>query len=568
MKKPATPPFRGIASNSPFWFAGSPFVPPESLSNCLVYDVTKDRPRMGSRPGCDEYFYGSFGGGTPIQGCGKVSRGKTPTGYSLGTGTDLPNSNGGTHTQGAVTGNIFRIDSSWGLEKYAYENVAAGGGFFENDGITAESGITHVPVTVLAISPDQTRIIVGETYADGSANTVCRITVRDASTLAVLWTKKMSDTGIDRRIYAVCANADWVFVATNHYVRIFKLSDGSNPANGASTNSMNGWSSVCVDVKASPDGNSLYALFIGSSGGTTLTGDGGGPVTVTAGIYAQHFRSGIMKFNIRSAALVAVSGETLTQTPFSPQLATDGSARYYEGNGTTKHNYLRFSEQMPWAPRGLRPVAMALRPASAGGGIAVVHANAAWGPNGTIGNPDYFPPDGSAGRWNLTTFTSAGIWEWHADGDSIFTEDGGAGFFNDLLNTTSRCIAVNANGDIFIAGRRTKPVGDADGFTAYAFDRYGDFLANQDLGALVKGICIMPSSQLIVAGGTRNDDWFGHGANTALWQMGGDDLSIKRTFPDLGGSAGVNAVAGIGFDGPVQPSEDRDSLAFVADWVG
>lgn len=549
MKKPAQPPFRGVSNNSAFYNAGFPFAPPSSMSNMLVFDLVKGLPRMGSRHGTSEYFYGTFGAGGPVRGCGTVSRGKTPSGYALGQGTDLINTDGSGHLQQAVTGNIWRVDSSWGLTRYAAEDV------------TGDGGAGSLTVPLIAVSPDQTKLIVGETYTTGG-NTVGRVTCRDSTTLAVLWTKKLATASQDRFVSAICINADWVFVATNHFVRIYKLADGTDPLTGNSLHGLNSWSTICKDVKVSEDGNAMYALFLGSPGGTTLPSG----VIVTAGIYAQHFRSGIMKFTVATPAQLAAgaASNVLTQTAFSPQLNTNGSARYYEGNGTTKHNYLRFSEQMPWAPRGMSPVAMVLRPQ---GGIAVIHANAAWGPNGTFGNADYFPPDGTAGRWNLTAFTSTGIYEWRADGDSIFTEDGGAGFFNDLLSSTARCISVDSAGNIFHAGRRTKPVGDADGTSVWAWDRYGQFVADADLGGTVNGLCVMPSSQVVVAATDRNHDYpTASGVNCQLFQLANGDLALRRRFPDLGNHAAKQCV-GIGFTGPVQPNEDRDALAFCTEFV-
>lgn len=563
MKKRTPPPFRGISTNGPYFDTNSPFAPPAALSNMLTFDATKDLPRMGSRPGVSEFFFGSWGGGTPIRGCGVVARGKSPSGYALGVRTDLPNSNGSGHIQGAVTGNVFRLDSTWGLTKYAYENVAAGGGFFENDGITAESGPTHVPVSFVCVSPDQTRIIVAENYDDGSANSVARVTCRDSETLAVIWSKKLIESGLDRYVSSVCANNEWVFVATNHFVRVFRLSSGANPANGNSAYGLNGWSSVCKDVKVSADGNSLYALFLGTSLGATL----GSGAVVTAGIYAQHFRSGVMKFTISTVAQVAASGsaQTLTQAVYSPQIGP--ANRYYEqGTAPTtsfRHNYLRFSEQMPWGPRGLLPVRMAIRPQ---GGIVVAHANAAWGPNGTVGNADYRAPDGSAGRWNVTAFRDNGTVEWIADGDSIYTEDGGAGFFNDLLNTTAKDIAVDSAGSVIIAGRRSKPIGTDEGFTTFKFDSNGDFLAEQDLSGTVHTVCVMPSSQLIVCGSARTNTWEGAGGFAQLFQLDNSDLTIRRHHPDLGSGVDVNGVVGIGFNGPVPDGTDRDTLVFVSDW--
>lgn len=558
MKKPAIPPFKGASSNSSFFDQGLPFAPADSLNNVIPYDSNKDRPRLGTRPGSREYFRGTWGNGARVQGCGIVARGRTATGYALGTGTDLLGTDGDDHTQAAIAGNVWKLDAKWGLSAYDYENVTATGPY-------SDTGVNTQPnrsVNAITLSPDGTKIVIGESYMDGSANRVARVTCRNATTLAVIWSKKMTDTGINRFVSAIACSADWCFVCTNHFIRVFAMLDGANPSTyGPTANvyGMNGWSSVAKDVKISADGNTLYCLFLGTSLGTTLT-NGSPPCTVTAGIYAQHFRSGIMKFTIASAArLVAgLSTQVLTQSTFSTQIST--ASRYYEGNGTNHHNYLRFSEQMPWAPRGLSPVAMTLR---ADGSIVVAHSNAAWGPDGNsnhdIGHgyiaDDYLAPDGSAGYYNLTAFSASGVYMWRQDGNSIKSEDGGAGFFNDLLSPTALAITSDSDGNVYTAGRRT--LASADGVTNFGWNSFGDFLWKQDLGATIRTLSVMPGSMDVVAGGDRNNDWLGaSGANAQLWQLRAIDGAIGRALTDIGNVSVLGTI-----------TQDGDLVGFVSDKV-
>ena len=551
-KKTAQPPFRGASNTSAFYDAGLPFAPASVLDNVIPYDTTADRPRIGTRAGLADYFTGGpFGGGAFVQGMGVVSRGRTQTGYEKGSSTDLIGTNGGAHTQGAITGNIWGADQNLGLERYTYENVT-------NTGPFSDTGVNSAPnkiVSCIARTPDGTKIIVGETYSDGSGNTVGRVTCRDATTLAVVWSKKLSDAGIDRFVSAIACSADWVFVATNHFLRVYKLSDGSNPSAAGSTHNvygMNGWSQVAVDVKVNAAGTNLFCLFRGSTIGATLPN---GPV-VTAGIYAEHFRAGVMKFAISTPAQLPTTAEVLTQVVWSPQLGN--SDTYYEGTpspGLSRHGYLRFSEQMPWKPRGLLPVALALLPS---GGIVVAHANAAWGPNGTIGNPAYFPPDGTAGYWNLKAFSPDGVYLWRADCDSIKFEDGGAGFFNDLLDPTSKSIAVNpTSGNVYLAGRRTLTVGTAGGFCAWGFSALGDFLWSSDLGGTMRTLAVLPGSTSVVCAGDRNSDYTGAGADYAqLFVLSPVDGTIQKTLADMG-SIGVKQAITL----------DGDHTEFVTDFL-
>lgn len=560
MKKAAPAPFRGASNNSSFFATGQPFAPSTALDNVIPFDPTKDRPRMGTRPGAIEYFPGTWGNGRRVQGSGTVARGRTQVGYALGTATDLLGTDGSGHPQAAIAGNVWLDDALWGLLAYDYENVTATGPY-------SDTGVNTQPnrsVNAIALGPPanvhegliaitkDSRIVIGESYNDGSANRVARITCRSASTLAVIWSKKMFTIGTDRFVSAITMNGDWVFVATNHFIRVFKLSDGSDPSTGNSSYGFNGWSTVAKDVKVSSDGNSLYGLFLGTSLGTVLASG----CVVTAGVTAQHFRSGVMKFTIATAANLATVGQVLTQAILSPQI--DGTNRYYEGTGTSRHNYCRFSEQMPWAPRGLSPTALIL---TTDGGFVVTHANAAWGPDAnslhTIANgyaaDDYLPPDGSVGYWNVTKFDAAGRYHWRADADSIKTEDGGGGNFNDLLNPTALCICTDSTGNIFTGGRRTTP-----GFCVYGWDDTGNFLAERDLGSTIRCICTMPGSMNVVAGGDRNSAWPdspGGTTSAEIWELNNADLSFRRSL-DYGNVSGLGVV---GLPG--------DLLAWVSDKV-
>lgn len=521
-KKPAIPPFRGASNNSSFINAGLPFAPADALENVMPYDATKDRPRIGTRPGTTEYFYGTWGGGSRIQGCGVVARGRTQTGYQLGTATDLVNTNGSTHLQGAITGNVWREDETWGLTAYSYDDATAAGPYSD----TGDSGADDTNVNACCLSRDGTKLIIGRSYDDGSGDRVARVTCLNATTLALIWSKRMDDPGIDRFVNAIACSDDWVFVATNHFLRVFRLSDGSNPpAPSKSVYGFNGWSSEAIDVKVTASGTTLYGLFLGSTSGATLASG----CVVSTGIYASHFRSGVMKFTIatRAAIVAATATEVLTQAVLGTQIGP--SNRYYEGSGTSRHNYCRFSERMPWGPRGLKPTALALTP---DGGFVVTHANAAWGPDSTnthtiaggYGFDDYLPPDGSAGYHNLTKFDANGAYQWRQDGDSIRTEDSGGGNLCDLLDPTAVCIAVDDAGNIYTGGRKTAP-----GDCAYAWDSTGNYLWSLTLGGTVRALLVMPGSQAVIAGGDRNDIWAGSGGDYAhLWELRQLDGSVIR----------------------------------------
>lgn len=544
MKKIATPPNRGASNSSAFFDAGMPFAPASVLLNVMPYDTIGNRPRFGTRPGMSEYFTGGpFGSGRFVQGMGVVSRGRTQTGYTKGASTDLIGTDGGARTQGAIAGNVWRLDNTLGLTAYAYENVTATGPY-------ADTGVNTQPnrsVNAIAQSPDGTRIIIGESYADGSGNNVSRITCLNATTLALIWSKKMSDAGIDRFVSAIDVSADWVFVCTNHFLRIFRLTDGSNPSaigSAHNTYSFGGWSQVAVDCKVDPAGSTLYGLFRGTNATATL----GSGIVVTAGITAEHFRAGVMKYAISTAAqlIAGTSTEVLTQVNYSPQLLP--AATYYEG----VHQYLRFSEQVPWGPRGMRPTGLALLPS---GGIVVTCANQAWGPCAVIGDPGYFPPDGTTGYYNLFAFSPAGVYLWRFDGDSIKYEDGGSGFFNDLLSPTAIDVATDSSGNVYFGGRRTLPTGNPDGMNVWGVTSLGDFIWSSDLQTTIKGVAVLPGSMNVAVGGLRSNAWPGaSSAYAQLWTLRSVDGAIASHLPDIG------SVSVLGLIG-----ETGDAIGFVSE---
>lgn len=526
MKSRSPLPFRGASNNAAFYDTGSPFAPADNLRNVLRFDQTKDRPRIGVRPGSAEYFTGTFGGGQPVRGCGVVSRGRSASGFVLGERTPLPNTNGATRTQGAITGNIWRRATNWGLQQYTYENVT-------NTGPYTDTGVNTAPnknVNAAAVSPDGTKIITGKTYDDGSGATVSRITCRNATTMAVIWSKKMDDPGINRFVNDIVCHSDWVFVFTNHFIRIFRLSDGANAPAGPSVWNFNGWSSEAIGGCLTGT-NSMYALFRGSNIAATLPN---GP-TVSAGLQARHFRSGVMRLNIATAAQIAAGTATqiLTQSRLGAGLSS--GATYFEAN----HRYMRFSEVLPWGPRGLEPLGIAPMPS---GGFAVIHANQAWGPRATAGT-GYAPPDGTAGYKTLSTYTAAGVLDWWLDTESRTDTPDGSGFYNDIKNPTLLTIDADSDGNVYVSGRRTKDTPDADGTSCWAFNRYGDYLWDQDLGQTgsnaIRTLRVLPGSKNIVAGGDRNTAWpSSGGANAHLWELNKLDGSIIRTA-DLGAAVSV-----------------------------
>jgi hypothetical protein len=529
MKRRVIPPRRGAANNTSAYDTPSEFCPVENIDNVFLFDVAKDRPRMGSRPGLEDRFPGVYGDGEPWQGLGTVNRSKTATGYRLGSGVDVSNTAGEAKDSAPVLGQVWALDKAWGLFRFRYEDVSPSGPVSYGP----DTGPANQSVSAVCISPDGSKAIFASNYVDASTRQVSRITCWNLSTGAVVWSQKITDT-VARFTNSVACNAEWVFVCTNQYVGVYKLADGTAPSLGGQFFNMNGWSDECVKGVLDAAGK-LIVAFKGSSVAATLPSG----IPVTTGKRAQHFRAGVMRFNIRTVAQVAAAlGDVIYQDVMANKLIP--ADQFYEAN----HGYCRFSEHTPKAPKGCQPTGVAATP---DGGFVLTHTNEGWGPRGSAG-PGNAPPNGVGGYWTVTKFNSAGAYEWRTDTDSIL-EAGDGGYNNDIPTSTSDlpsilAVAVGSDGVIYCGGRRNR-VG-ADGVCAFAFDIDGTLLWEADLGATIRegAICIMPTEQVPVFAGDRNSTWDGSGgANAHLWELRPLDGGVARYF-DLSAAVSALAVAG------------------------
>ncbi len=527
-------PIRGAANNTAAFDTPAVVCPPSAIDNVLPIRPDTDRPQIGSRMGFPEFFPGQYGSGLPVQGMGVVHRGRTASGYTLGVCTALATTSGGPKDSPPIAGQVWGLVNQFFLTLAKYEDV------------TGDGGPANQSVNAVCASPDGTRIVHACNYVDASTDQVSRITCRDSTTGAVLWTQKIATAGVDRFTNSVVCNGEWVFACTNAMVRVYRLSSGAAPAVGAQDFAMNGWSDECIRACLDTSGRLLVA-FAGSSIGATL----GSGVVVTSGAYASHFRSGVMRFTVATVAGLAAAGNVLTQSDLSPQL--DPAATYYEGS----HRYCRLSEHLVWKPMGCLPTSLAATP---DGGFVVSHTNQGWGPNGNPANAHYRAPNGTAGYYTIAKFSSAGALEWQIDTASIL-EAGAGGFLNDIPvgaadDPSIHALAVADDGIIYAAGRRN--LAGAGGVCAFCFDQDGQLIWQQDLGGTVRegGIVVPPVGTSSSSGttfrntgapifvGDRNSAWPAATGNAHLWELRTGDGGISRTF-DLGAAVSALGVAAI-----------------------
>lgn len=516
MQRRLIPPYRGAANNTPHTDTPETVCPPGNLSDVRPVYKEKGRPTMGQRPGIIKALGGTvIGGGGAIAGMGTISRARGSAGYEEGAAYRIRASVGlpGIPMHGQV----------WGLRStlatfLRYRERVDGSGPY------ADTGPSTHPVNAVAITPDGTRAVIASNYVDASAKIVSRVTCIDLASGARQWSTKIATTGLDRFTNTLVCDSLWVYVCNRGAVVPLKLSTGGPPL-GPSEFSLNGWGQEAL--AAVVDGSSLYVLMLGSSAGATLPSG----VAVTAGNYATHFRSGILKYTIASNGYAA--NPVLTPSAFAPKLIAGN--RYYEA----AHGYLRFSEWADDAPRGIYPTCFCR---GSLGGWLVGHGNAAWGPDGNpahITPRDYVPADiREVQPTTVSRYLATGDLDWTVDTDSI-NEIGDGGLANDLPLTSSDLTSITAvashNGRVFAAGRE-----NANGVCIFGLDEQSGFrLWQNDLGGPIReaAVAINPQSGRVIVCGDRNNSWTGATGQRHLWELDPVTGAILRTFDIGGGSA-------------------------------
>ena len=152
-----------------------------------------------------------------------------------------------------------------------------------------------------------------------------------------------------------------------------------------------------------------------------------------------------------------------------------------------------------------------------------------------MGNPHFFPPDGSSGYWTVTRFDGNGAYVWRADTDSIL-ELGDGGYTNDIPTGAADdpsilAVAVDNQDNVYLGGRRTRA--DSSGVCAFRLDDTGTLVWSQDLGGTIRegAVAVNPQTQAPVFGGDVNTAWPDAGGVKAhLWELTVDAGLVARHF--------------------------------------
>lgn len=273
----------------------------------------------------------------------------------------------------------------------------------------------------------------------------------------------------------------------------------------------------------------LFVAFNGVLTAGTYTGGLSGPA-ITAGEHGRQFRAGVSKWRIESTGL-------LTRVIYGLQLTPGGD--YFE----SQHNTFRISEQSLRTPHGCQINGIAAGP---DGSVFIVRTNAGRGPNAA------FPANPAlCGLQTVMKIDPEGLAVWEADPGSIL-EVGDGGFLNDIPTTgtdppTFSAICVDADGDVFIGGRRN------NGASVFKLDgETGGEIWRTNLQATTAthhlrrgGAFIDPTDGNPVFAGDRNNAWTGaSGASAHLWKVDGRDTGGSVLWGyDIAENTGAACVA-------------------------
>lgn len=521
MRRPLVPPFRGVTNSSQYVATMAGFVPLDAMRNVRAWSSGDGRFGLSKRPGSRKLFTNQIGGGLPVQAIFQVSRASQVSGYTLGDCVDVTDG-WESRTAGTLAGHVWIMDGRRGLDR----------------SITTPGALPNVGAFGISVSRDGTKAAycLTDNTASPRVSYVRVISMVDGSEVALIG--PISESPADAFLNITCwggsgATDEYLFVSINGKIRAYRTDTWA----AYSTSTLNGHSYEVTGLTVPSAGGVLYASFDGNNVAGTLPN--AGPGVISAGKFARHFRSGVMRFTINARAAL---GTALTQVSFGEQLATN--ATYYEQS----HGYFRFSEQFAWAPNGCLTKSIAAHP---DGGVIVAHTNRGWGP--TAAFPPTFTPFATITRINA----SGGI-DWQDHTDSAFVDEAGdGGYQNDIPTGTPgsvwpnynldyaavQGVACGANGNVYAAGRMSLTTSDGSNVFAYNDDGVRIWEANCGRVLAENGITIDPTDDNPVVVGNRNDEWTGASSRQAhLWKLDKNTGEILNTI-DLGENVGGLGVA-------------------------
>lgn len=533
------PPYRGVSNCTPYYSIPGDMCPPEAMLNVRCYVPQADRPQVGTRPGLVAAFPQLIANGAPIQAMRTVNRSATVIGLTVGNCTSITD-DWESRVADTLTGQVWILRSNLGMVHDYYENTGASGPYADTD----VNNPSIQSVTCCCFTPGGSVFVFGSTYTDGSGLTVGRVTAINASTGLVIWSHKVVRAS-NAYVNSVCATDTYVFVSTNNYVRVLRVTDG---AQQGPENDCNRWSSEVIGIALNKVASTsqiryLSVLYFGSTAAASLSGE-----SVASGKYAQHFRAGVMSM-VLDPNTPASTADTVIMQVSVPEVLSS-SDTYFEAH----HFHCRFSERFEEAPHGTYPTGIDSTPT---GGFVVSHTNQGWG------NKPAVTPTGYPFR-TVSVFDNSGAIVWRADTDSLnLAGDGGR---NDIvydaggsLFSSIAAVACDTNGDVYAGGRRTAATGNEaavfklskdDGRILWRFD------TGHSVTQSVRAMTIDPTDGNLIVVGDRSTTWSGATGFAHLWKLSAIDGSVLAHF-DLGVASKSGLGVAVDLNGQVGYTTDK-----------
>lgn len=535
-------PMRGVSDATAFIDQPGDVNPPEVLRNFIVGDPLTKRARGGMRPTLRRLFAAPLGNG-PIQGLCKVNRPSVSTGFVLGDATAL----GAGASNGATTlvGNTWGMDSvpslEWGVTLDATAVVAA----------------PSPQMNASCRTPDETLQIIAGSAQNG---TYLELKVRaiNPSTGATVWTYTYSDAAKSWYVTAVHATNQWVFVYTRNEIHVLWAKDPYTGAGfagqRAQRHDFNSWSDVAIgggthtETRAGGFGTItttyLTAAFYGTSRAGTIVGGtlSSGEILGTAidvGLFASHFRTGLMRFTVAgypATGPYSVSMTVLAQVTYGVQLAA--SDPRYE----SAHGYYRVSEQSICSPHGCYITDVDV---ASDGSVVFSRTNQGWGPTASWRPTGFTRPN-----ITLVRLGPGGSTTWEMDAGAIRGTGTGSGYYaghphyNDINDPTFTACCFGASGEAYIGGKKN----DA-GYSLLRVSQAGGVEGGVNVMDATRSVrkealTLDPSDGNVLVGGDRNQGWDGSGgtAYAHLWKVNAATLEIVWSW-DIGKAVSALAVS-------------------------
>lgn len=518
-------PVRGASDVPAFTDQTPDTCPPGAIRNVEVFAPPGGRAQLGMRRGHRRTFPRALGTG-PGQALLPCTRVPSVTGYVLSKGSEI--GGGASRLVEAYQGNVWMLDDVPTLDREAA---------FKPDGVNRASN-------ACAWSQDGTRLAVGVNTVAGDGRTIGVVGVYDTTGALVFSRTLAIPFPFHSAINSLVWSKNWLWACAGpHIFRIAK-------DNASWTYFYPGWTKEVVQVTLLEDDQGVERLYPATDGFETpgtLVGYG----LMTEPYCQQQTRSGIHCFRINEGA----TGSVLIREQFG--LALDPAAAGYESN----HGYMRVSELPVVRPYGCNMLAVA-----AGGPfneIAFTRTNQGFGPTGA------YRPNGTARPpFCVGLLATDGTLEWMVDQDSLNAAGMGFGYYesppgtpvyhyNDINTPTYESVAINGDGDVYIAGRQNRA-----GFSVLKLSgEDGRMLWRQNVvasGGQIRqaAIAVNPTNGNVIVGGDRNNVWPGATGQAHIWELSSVDGSIVNTF-DVGKAVSVLGVS-VKADG---------SIAYVTDYA-